>query len=135
MKFIIFFLSIFFSVEVFSQHKIEVVISNVETLKGNMMVALYSNESDFMKKHHDVKKAKVTGKNVVVVFENLEPGEYAVTLFQDLNENLKLDTNLIGMPKEPYGFSNNVMGNMGPPTFEQAKIKVGDDKKLTITLR
>lgn len=135
MKNILFFALTLISVEIFAQHKIEVIVTNVGEVKGNMMVAVYNNEGDFMKKHYDVKKAKITGKEVVVVFENVKPGEYAVTLFQDLNENLKLDTNLIGMPKEPYGFSNNVMGNMGPPSFEQAKVKVDEDKKLSINLR
>lgn len=135
MKTILFFALTLISVEIFAQHKIEVVVSNVGEIKGNMMVAVYNSEGDFMKKHYDVKKAKITGKEVVVVFENVKPGEYAVTLFQDLNENLKLDTNLVGMPKEPYGFSNNVMGNMGPPSFEQAKVKVDEDKKLSINLR
>ncbi len=133
----IFFLFVFalVSVEIIAQHKIEVVVNNVEQIKGNMMVALYNNEADYMKKHYDVKKAKITGKEVVVEFDNVVPGEYAVTLFQDLNENLKLDTNVLGMPKEPYGFSNNVMGNMGPPSFAQAKVKVDEDKKLVISLR
>lgn len=136
MKTLFFFVALaLISVESFAQHKIEVVVTNVEEIKGNMMVAVYNSEGDFMKKHYDVKKAKITGKDVVVVFENVKPGDYAITLFQDKNENLKLDTNVIGMPKEPYGFSNNVMGNMGPPTFEQAKVKVDGDKKLSINLR
>lgn len=136
MKTIFFFVALtLISVESFAQHKIEVVITNVEEIKGNMMVAVYNNEGDFMKKHFDVKKAKITGKEVVVIFEDVKPGEYAITLFQDKNENLKLDTNVVGMPKEPYGFSNNVMGNMGPPSFEQAKVKVDADKKLSINLR
>jgi uncharacterized protein (DUF2141 family) len=135
MKIILFFVCTLVSVELFAQHTLQVVVSNVEEIKGNMMVAVYNNEGDFMKKHVDVKKAKITGKEVIVIFENMEPGDYAITLFQDKNENLKLDTNVIGMPKEPYGFSNNVMGNMGPPSFEQAKVKLDANKKLSINLR
>ena len=48
-------------------------------------------------------------------------GEYAITLFVDFNGNKKIDKNFLGIPKEPYGFSNNVIGNMSAPTFDQAK--------------
>ncbi len=40
-----------------------------------------------------------------------------------------MDRNLIGMPVEPYAFSNDAVGNFGPPTFEQAKFKVSNENK------
>ena len=48
--------------------------------------------------------------------ENVKPGNYAIAVFHDLNGNGKLDRNLIGLPSEPYGFSNDV-GRRGFPSF------------------
>jgi len=62
-------------------------------------------------------------------------GEYAVTLFVDFNGNKKLDKNFLGIPKEQYGFSNNVMGRMSPPTFDQAKFAIAGPTTQNIKLR
>ncbi len=54
---------------------------------------------------------------------NVRPGSYAIAVFHDTNGDGKLDRNFIGLPSEPYGFSNNV-GRRGPPNFEAARITV-----------
>jgi uncharacterized protein (DUF2141 family) len=54
----------------------------------------------------------------------------------DENANGKMDSNVIGIPIEPYAFSNDASGNFGPPTFEQAKFVVTKDaKKITINIK
>ena len=65
----------------------------------------------------------------------LSYGEYAVTLFVDLDGNKKLNKNFLGIPKEQYGFSNNVMGRMSPPTFDQAKFAIAGPATQNIKLR
>ena len=62
-------------------------------------------------------------------------GEYAMTLFIDFNGNKKIDKNFLGIPKEPYGFSNNVIGNMSAPTFDQAKFLISGPTTQNIKLR
>ncbi|GGD17008.1 DUF2141 domain-containing protein [Aquisalinus flavus] len=57
---------------------------------------------------------------IEVTLEDLPPGTYAIKAFHDVNGNGKLDTNLIGVPTEPYGFSNGQAGRFGPPSFEAA---------------
>ena len=70
-----------------------------------------------------------------VVLTNLDPGQYAIILFHDENGNGKLDTNALGIPTEPYGFSNNVQGFLGPPAFKKAIMQVeADDKAVHIVL-
>ena len=64
----------------------------------------------------------------------LPPGTYALGLFHDLNGNGVLDKNLFGIPKEPYGFSKNARGRLGPPSFEDAAISVTGDQSITIRL-
>jgi len=65
----------------------------------------------------------------------LPHGEYAITLYVDSNGNKKIDKNFLGIPKEQYGFSNNVMGKMSPPTFDQAKFMVTGPVIQNIKLR
>ena len=50
----------------------------------------------------------------------LEEGTYSIGFFIDKNDNEKLDTNFLGIPKEQFGFSNDAMGRFGPPSFEAA---------------
>ena len=62
-------------------------------------------------------------------------GEYAISLFVDSNGNKRIDKNFLGIPKEQYGFSNNVMGRMSAPTFNQAKFLVAGPTTQNIKLR
>jgi uncharacterized protein (DUF2141 family) len=56
-------------------------------------------------------------------------------VFADENGNGKLDTNLVGMPTERYGFSNDAKGNRGAPEFDAAAIAVDADLQAVIHLR
>lgn len=66
-----------------------------------------------------------------VVFPGLPPGRYALRAFADENGNAKLDTNMLGIPTERYGFSNDAKGTMGPPDFEAAALPVGTSDLTT----
>lgn len=75
--------------------------------------------------------AAVTGANVtvdaaeeVVIISGLEPGEYGLKLFHDVNGNGKMDTNPFGMPVEPFAFSNNAKGRFGPAAWDAARFSV-----------
>lgn len=58
---------------------------------------------------------------MTVVFKNIPAGEYGISLYQDKNENGKLNTNFIGIPSELYAFSNNAKGRFGPAKWEDVK--------------
>lgn len=62
-------------------------------------------------------------------------GRYALRVFQDLNGNGKLDTGWMGIPKEPYGFSNNAMGRFGPPAVEDLWFDFAEGTVLKIQFR
>jgi len=62
-----------------------------------------------------------------VKFEvDLPPGTYAVSVYEDLNDNHKLDHNAIGIPREPVGASNNPKGRFGPPRFSECAFSLGN---------
>ena len=69
--------------------------------------------------------APAQGEEAAFSFQDLKPGEYAVMITHDENGNGKLDTNVMGMPLEGYGFSNNPQV-MRKPTWDEARFTVGD---------
>jgi uncharacterized protein (DUF2141 family) len=105
---------------------LEVNVNNIKSQKGSIRVGLFSNEKDFLKHTIEGKVVKASGSEVTVVFENLKPGDYAVSIIHDENENGELDSNAFGIPKEGFAFGNNAMGTFGPPSFEKAKVEIRD---------
>jgi uncharacterized protein (DUF2141 family) len=69
------------------------------------------------------------------LFKDLPPGLYAAVAYQDSNGNGKLDKNVFGIPKEPFGFSNGARGTMGPPSFAQAAVQIDSASATTIVLK
>jgi len=114
-----------------AQGKLEVTIKNIKESKGTIRVSLFNNENDFLKKSFESKVVKASNE-ASVVFENLKPGEYAVSVIHDLNENNELDKGFMGIPQEPYGFSNDARGKFGPPSYEESKITIKGDVKTSI---
>jgi len=107
-------------------------INGLKNSKGAVLISLYDNKEAFPKDAaRAVHNEKVTISNgkAKVTITNLNPGTYAVALLHDENNNLKMDFNIVGMPKEGYGFSNDAQGTFGPPSFEKASFKVLPQKK------
>ena len=69
------------------------------------------------------------------IVTHLPPATYAVSVYEDLNGNHKLDHNFLGIPREPVGASNNPKSRLGPPHFKQCSFHVGTaPKNIAITL-
>lgn len=75
-----------------------------------------------------------TSNQVSFITPPMPAGKYAVKVFHDVNNNGELDVNLIGIPKEPYGFSNNARGRFGPPDFSAAAITVQPNDTLSVRI-
>ncbi len=99
-------------------------VSNVQSTQGSIWVRVFAQADDFLKQSVQRVRAQPLLGTTTVLVKGLEPGVYAFALHHDINDNGKLDTGLFGMPSEPYGFSNNAKGSMGPPKFEQAKFSL-----------
>ena len=65
------------------------------------------------------------------VVQDLAPGRYALSAFHDENDNGELDTNLMGIPSEGYGFGNDASAALGPPSFEAAAVDVDTASGVT----
>lgn len=69
-----------------------------------------------------------------VIFDDLEPGTYALSAYHDANGNNRLDTNFLGIPTERTGASNNPRPAMRAPRFNEAKFVLEADEKKTIAI-
>ena len=65
------------------------------------------------------------------VVQDLAPGRYALSAFHDENDNGELDTNLMGIPSEGYGFGNDASAAFGPPSFKAAAVDVDAASNVT----
>ena len=112
-------------------------VSGITPGRGQIYVAVYDRPETFptagQQRTGRILEARAQG--LVVHFEDLPPGEYAAVAFQDVNGNGKLDKNFLGMPKEPYGFSNSARGSAGPQKFSAAAVTLNPDGKTTIVLK
>ncbi|RYF31358.1 MAG: DUF2141 domain-containing protein [Comamonadaceae bacterium] len=101
-----------------------------------LYIALYdSAESYAATKPLASQTAPLRNGSAEVVFLGLPPGRYALRTFADENDNAKLDANMLGIPTERYGFSNDAKGNMGPPGFDAVAMPVqGTDLATAIHL-
>ncbi len=112
-----------------------ITIGNIKNDAGQISLAVYNTEKEYMKKPFVVKSTKAVKGTVEINIEGLAAGTYAITIMHDANDNKKLDSNLIGMPKEGFGFSNNAMGSFGPPSFEKAKFEFANSSRISIDLK
>jgi uncharacterized protein (DUF2141 family) len=115
-------------------------VLNLRAHKGNVVCRLYRSEADFPRSPTGNVRKKMTvvpGRPTRCTFENVAPGTYAMTFIHDENDNGKLDKNLLGMPTEGYGVSNNRTYATKAPSWAECKFVVERGKKrdLGIELR
>lgn len=112
-------------------------VSGIKSNTGKIYVAIFNNANDYLKEKKEFSGAieKVRKGKSIVYLKNIKNGEYAASIFYDENNNGKIDTNVFGIPKESYGFSNNAKGFMGPPSFEEAKFSLASDTIIKISLK
>ena len=102
---------------------------------GTIMVALYDAATYNGGRPVRVARIDVAAGQTAATFEGLPAGDYGVKAFHDLNANGRMDTNPFGMPVEPFAFSNNAVGNMGPASWDRAKFAVSGATAQTISIR
>ena len=109
-------------------------IAGINSDKGSLLVGIYKTEKSFLKKPFKSDIIKIINKKSTVVFKNIPKGTYAVSFVHDENDNKKMDTNFIGIPKEDFGCSNNATGFMGPPKYKDAKFQLTENKTIDIKI-
>ncbi len=119
-----------------AESSIVVQINGIKVQKGQVLLSLFNAEEGFPthpEKAFKWGRAKVTSSSIIISFNGLPPGKYAIAAVHDENLNDVMDRNWLGFPAESYGVSNNVTGTFSPPTFEEAKFTVSE-KRDTIKI-
>ena len=106
-----------------------ITVENIKSEQGNIRAAIFNNPKDFTKTPYLAQLIAAKSGTVSFTFKGVPTGQYAVSAFHDINGNEKLDTNFVGKPVEPYGFSRDARGTFGPPSFEEATIQVDETVK------
>ena len=116
--------------------KVEIEFHDFKNKKGNILFAVFGDKNEFPKG-----KPVTTGKayspggiDRVSTVIDLPPGNYAISAFLDANDNGKLDTNIVGIPKERFGFSKNPTIVAGAPSFNKCEFEVKESQKIKIKL-
>ena len=105
--------------------------------QGQIMVAVFDSAAAYGDQGGPAKVALLDAAagETHVTFDGLPDGDYAVRAFHDLNGDGKMNTNPFGMPVEPFAFSNNAVGNMGPASWERAKFAAAGATTQSIDLK
>lgn len=137
MKIILIFLTLcLFSVNSFA-YDLTVNITNINSAFGTIKIAVYPPNAGFPREYENTIATAIVdfqGSSASYTFLNLPENNYAVAVFHDINSNDDLDTNRLGIPIEPFGFSNNPR-LFGPPTFRRCNFRLNKDLNLIIMLK
>lgn len=118
--------------------QVHVEVSSFRHAKGTLNCRLFTEASSFPDGNGArTVRVPVDGAQASCAFANLAPGTYAVAVVHDENGNGRLDKNLIGVPTEGYGVSNNRTYAMSSPTWDESKFVVapGESAMLRVSLR
>ena len=107
---------------------LEMEINNLQSNKGPLYIRILDENEDPV----IVGTSSVINYSAKISFDSISPGKYAIQFFHDENENQKMDFNLIGIPKEKFGSSNDVKPVFGPPKFEKMLFEIYEDKKIVM---
>lgn len=118
---------------------IHVKVLNIRNRNGTVDCALFDSPAgfprEFLHSAQNVMVIKIRNTAARCDFEAIPPGSYALAVIHDQNSNGKLDTNLVGMPTEGYGFSNDAKAPIGTPSFSAAAFPYnGHTLEMTISL-
>ena len=118
----------FYITEIRGDISLEMEINNLESNKGPIYIRILDeNENPVI-----VGTSPVINYSSEISFDSISAGKYAIQFFHDENENQKMDFNLIGIPKEKFGSSNDVKPILGPPKFEKMLFEIYEDKKIVM---
>ncbi|MFM1857333.1 MAG: hypothetical protein RLZ05_393 [Bacteroidota bacterium] len=119
--------------------KLQVEINGIKSSSGVLLVSLYNQANGFPdvpQLAYSKRVAKAQRDAVTLEWSSIAPGTYAIAVLHDENGDGKMNTNLLGIPSEGFGFSNNKLGIAGPPSFQRASFEIKKaDTKIVIKLR
>ncbi len=129
-----------YSMPAFCQlNRITINITNIRSEKGLIRLALYDHKNQFPNdppRSFDFKKTLDEEGCLEITLMDIPSGTYAISILDDEDKNNRMNINLLRMPKEGYGFSNNVEPGFNPPAFKKCSFRVeAGDTCIEIKIR
>jgi phytoene synthase len=117
----------------------EVVVDviGLDSAEGLLLVALFRDPKGFPDKGAKAfgkRIAKARAGNARIVFRDVPPGPFAVTVHHDADKDMAMDTGLFGKPTEGYGFSRDASAPFGPPGFSDAKLTLAPRERKRVPI-
>jgi uncharacterized protein (DUF2141 family) len=112
------------------QLKLTVTIKGLKSTKGQILLQVVNENNKEVTSTIEKPTAKMHTMNVQIPSK----GKYAVNVIHDKNSNKKLDTNILGIPTEGWGCSNDARGTLGAPKHKDKLVNISADKIITINL-
>ena len=111
-------------------------IPNIKGNKGEIVIGVYNSRENFPKVGMEYRVVRFPANAAGSTFriQDIKPGEYAVAMYHDENSDGICNLNFLGIPKEGYGFSNNIKPIFSAPSFEDCKIKLTGDTHIAVQL-
>jgi uncharacterized protein (DUF2141 family) len=122
-----------------SAETLTITIADIRESEGLLMIQVANSEKGFEFSEDSAAPPPVAISQLAeageMTFEvTLPPGIYGARVLHDLNGNGEMDSNFVGMPKEPWAFSNNATGRLGPAKWQDAKFEISGDTAVEIRL-
>jgi uncharacterized protein (DUF2141 family) len=118
-----------------NKDSLRIEVEGIRKPVGVMRASIWDSEQSFLHSPPLASvNARVTAGRMTLQFDKLKDGVYGVAIYQDENGNGRLDTGFMGIPKEPYGFSNGAHIRFGPPNFKDVSFLFHGDGTITIQL-
>jgi len=133
MIYLFFILTIFIGNISANEITFSVEVHNVTINGGNVHGAIYSNNNTYRNSTPEFTFINNSTNNVLIFNLKLPEGEYAIQVYQDTNNNGKLDFGIFNIPKEPVGISN-WNGSGIPGNFDRHKVTITNETKIVIQL-
>ena len=117
---------------------LKVTVVKLDSNDGVVLVSLFKDGNgypDDATKAFGKEKAYIVEKTATIIFKSVPPGSYALAILHDENNNKKMDKNMLGIPKEGYGFSNNASAPFGPPSYKKAGFSHTASKQTDIQIK
>lgn len=107
----------------------ELIVEGISEDSGEIRIAIFNSEASYNEKEEPLHAIvlPVDGNTLTWDEEKLPYGEYAIAVYHDKNTNGELDSNILGIPKEAYGFSNNARGRFGPASWKDAHFTISSN--------
>ncbi len=109
-------------------------VTGLAEAAGQVRIAVFNSEESWLDIAVYAKILDVDDLTPAWKIDHIPYGDYGIAVFHDVNGNGKNDANFIGMPKEPYGFSNNARGMLGPAKWKDSAFTVNSSKQ-TLEIR